>query len=354
MTLYNSRRRDNVFSKKKSDAEYHAMKEKVLKNFEMYQHVDEYENPHVTRDKWSEEVTDAKTVYKLSKKYADIEADVGILKNVFEQSKEREQFYSHVADALDFKFAVLHVKTEFEEYDDAIKDGVDLEKGEEWYTKWKNLFEKTEKLYKDRNKYANDEYDSEKLPDIYYDSMFYYAFYTFYLINCNENIEARGEVLRKQKILSEALKITGNYKGCKNELKFRLLRGVIHFDLSQEWVEYAKAFGHDPSSIDGKFESERRSSYVELKILADGSKINRPCSWQLIEWHLYNKGVWCAYSYLLYNCKDLKRAHDLLQNELDQQSLAIKLEMVSKDFADELGAELALFQKSVFGWKYLG
>ena len=72
MTLYNSRRRDNVFSKKKSDAEYHAMKEKVLKNFEMYQHVDEYENPHVTRDKWSEEVTDAKTVYKLSKKYADI------------------------------------------------------------------------------------------------------------------------------------------------------------------------------------------------------------------------------------------------------------------------------------------
>lgn len=56
----------------------------------------------------------------------------------------------------------------------------------------------------------------------------------------------------------------------------------------------------------------------------------------------------------MYNCKDLKRAHDLLQNELDQQSLAIKLEMVSKDFADELGAELALFQKSVFGWKYLG
>ena len=75
---------------------------------------------------------------------------------------------------------------------------------------------------------------------------------------------------------------------------------------------------------------------------------------KLIECHLYNKGIWCAYSYLVYNCKDLKRAHDLLQNELDQQSLAIKLEMVSKDFADELGAELALFQKSVFGWKYLG
>ena len=161
-------------------------------------------------------------------------------------------------------------------------------------------------------------------------------------------------MLSTQKILSEALKITGNYKGCKNELKFRLLRGVIHFDLSLECVEYAKAFGHDPSSIDGKFESERRSSYVELKILADGSKINRPCSWEPLEWYLYKRGLWCAYSYLLYNSKDVNGARQFLQNELDQQSLAIKLEMVSKDFADELGAELALFQKSVFGWKYLG
>lgn len=346
--------RNMFFSKKNADNNYFALKDKVLKNFEMYQHFPTYEDPHVIRDKWSEELEDAKSVYKLSKKYVDTEADVVVFKNVVDRSKERVQFYKHAADALDYRLAVADVRGKFEEYDEAISNSENLDDGEGWYDKWRDLYEKTLSLYKDRNKYAGDEYDSAKLPDIYYDSMFYYAFFTYYLINFDEISDAIKEVYRKQRLLEGALKTSSGYKGCKDDLKFRLLRGVIHFELGQEWVEYAKATGQDMSTIKSKFDGERSSSYTELKVLNDGSKIKRPCSWQLIEWHLYNNGVWCAYSYLLYNCKDLKRAHDLLQNELDQQSLAIKLEMVSKDFADELGAELALFQKSVFGWKYLG
>ena len=61
------------FSKKNADNNYFALKDKVLKNFEMYQHFPTYEDPHVIRDKWSEELEDAKSVYKLSKKYVDTE-----------------------------------------------------------------------------------------------------------------------------------------------------------------------------------------------------------------------------------------------------------------------------------------
>lgn len=161
--------RNMFFSKKNADNNYFALKDKVLKNFEMYQHFPTYEDPHVIRDKWSEELEDAKSVYKLSKKYVDTEADVVVLKNVIDRSKERVQFYKHAADALDYRLAVADVRGKFEEYDEAISNSENLNDGEGWYDKWRDLYEKTLSLYKDRNKYAGDEYDSAKLPDIYYD-----------------------------------------------------------------------------------------------------------------------------------------------------------------------------------------
>lgn len=47
-------------------------------------------------------------------------------------------------------------------------------------------------------------------------------------------------------------------------------------------------------------------------------------------------------------------ARQFLQNELDQQRIAIEVGTVPKDFANDLESELALFKKGVFGWKYLG
>lgn len=45
----------------------------------------------------------AKSVYKLSKKYVDTEADVVVFKNVVDRSKERVRFTSMLPDALDYR-----------------------------------------------------------------------------------------------------------------------------------------------------------------------------------------------------------------------------------------------------------
>lgn len=107
-------------------------------------------------------------------------------------------------------------------------------------TNGRDLYEKTLSLYKDRNKYAGDEYDSAKLPDIYYDSMFYYAFFTYYLINFDEISDAIKEVYRKQRLLEGALKTSSGYKGCKDDLKFRLLRGVFILNLARSGLSMLK------------------------------------------------------------------------------------------------------------------
>jgi hypothetical protein len=341
------------FKKKTSDNEYAVLKNEVMRQYNNLQQTN-IVNPHMLRDAWGDLCEKAKTAYKFSKKYIDTEGDIDIFTSIRDEAKEKNKYYMFKAEEVDYISQVLECKNSYEQYEDEMHNVETLNDTVDWYNKWNKLYVDVEKLYRQKGKFENSNYDRSALENVHYGVMYYYGFY-LYRLSCEDVYKNRSqELLRKFDCVKEAIKVTDAYKGAEDEFKYQLLRGNIYFSSGDYHYEYLKSLGEEPKQAIDKLLSERYKAYNELRALESAPNDKLPSFFTPVELFVYKGAVNALYSYLLYNKKDYGRAHDFVEREVNKYEFFVKLKMFPADFTNTMKGELLNFKKGVFGWKYTG
>ena len=340
-----------LFSKKQSDEEYARLKTMAINDYNRLLVWNPFASAEVLRDKWNNMFQQMKQVYKLSKKYIDTQDDVILIKNYMETATANSNEYNHEVEYLQYKEEFDGIYNRYKELEEDESNMMDsFGDAFQCFQIFEELYNRVVVVYKNYNKFSNDNLDPLYLDEMYNGIAYYYC--GFMLNNLYYEF-SDGRVLNwdyKKECIEKCEKIA---KGFAEE-RFKVLVGIAEYEMGELWKESAQNAPRDRANeLYNRALNCRKSSVYSLNIIENRSYCMKCSVFNPMEWHYLKMAFWDLYTVYIYTNKDHGKAYSLVNMMIETQDLNANFSDAAGRFISQLKDELGHFKQGLFGgWKY--